>query len=284
MRADQVEMLLEDRRDLGLKKEVLAQLVHKYASLKKRLPDKKKSLRLTLNLALQSDFGEASTLCSPLSAASPFSFMDDYDISEMANSSFVFNQDSFVGLNAFFTNKRVYSADGYEVIRQNFNKLYNMHSRFGGARLNNSNQEVHISNVRQFYLDNHITYQLFMNLAVNSFNNKQWVDLGMFAVSIESLHSGLFDKTSFFYKEPNKEAKKRITIQKLLFFFCLVDFTQQSLGPPELRLAINMALNRNDKNLQTDKLVVWTLKKVQDSTGKSKQKVSFDEFYNVLLK
>lgn len=60
------------------------------------------------------------------------------------------------------------SAEEYELIRKNFLYLFATHRPSDGARLNSGNHEVHIHNIRQFFLDCSISSTDLLDIAMTN--------------------------------------------------------------------------------------------------------------------
>lgn len=116
----------------------------------------------------------------------------------------------------------------------------------------------------------------------------KWMDLKNFGQAMERVNQSSLDKTSFFYKSPNHETKKNMTMQKLLCNFYLVFYkvlelnSGSSLDRDELKIVMAMALKKNKKVEDTSKFVEWSFDRKEKMTGKREDFITFEEFYKIL--
>lgn len=108
------------------------------------------------------------------------------------------------------------STEDYEVIRMNFVSIVGNAMKEKGAREVNGKYQVHISNIKQFFLDCCITSQGFLNMLTLPLKQQTWISLEGFLQAFENIHSIKFDKSSFFYKTPSPQYLKNFTIQKMI--------------------------------------------------------------------
>ncbi|CAG9323699.1 unnamed protein product [Blepharisma stoltei] len=281
-----LHMISEDPRDDTLKITILESLIDRYSCYKyinrsrrtshfgiKPLQDPSNLSFHYPNFATSTDFNsefDSFTLGHTFSTASS-------EVSLTASIAFPENK-------KWYSNTKIYSAEEFEIIRHNFIVLFFEHKPKGGARVHKNELYIHIANIIQFFLDCCITTSFFLNQIIMPEKQVQWMDLKSFGQAMERVQYTVFDKTSFFYKPPDQELKKMINLQKLLFFYCVVEFGYgNSLGRNDLKIVMNMALKSKKKNHEdTTKFVEWTFKKKQEIFKKNEDFITFEEFHKIL--
>ncbi|CAG9321052.1 unnamed protein product [Blepharisma stoltei] len=275
---------LSDCEEDSIKLAILSNLLIKYIGLKRK-PTHRRAFRFKSSYP----FGLKSSISSYDSSRSTLSLNSEPDPFLISQSFSIVSYDipelnfSTSECHKWIYNLKIYSNEEFEIIRHNFLKLYTTHKTEGGSRIEKCEPQVHIKNVIQYFLDCCICTHHLLNQLLAPIKVAQWIDLKSFSHSIEVIQQEIFDKASFFYKEPKSEFKKNITMQKLLFFFKMLEFKhERSLGKDELRYVISMALKKRKKQANQQKIVEWTFDKAKVLSGKNKSTVSFDEFYIIL--
>ncbi len=178
----------------------------------------------------------------------------------------------------------------YERIKTIFIYLYHKHKNGQGARMYESQIEIHSSNIRQLFLDCQVKTQQFLNLLCAPLRNKDWVDISMFTMCIEAVQQLAFDQ-SLFFREQNSEFKKQLTLQKLMcniyaVFFKLVDVSGiGSLNREELKIVLSMALRKRNEitHDKLDSMVSQTFARVEELSGRAKDRLTLSELLRILM-
>ncbi|CAG9326401.1 unnamed protein product [Blepharisma stoltei] len=284
---EQFNMMIEDNRDTELKVFFLSKLVHRYANFKHKCPPRRKAFQLSLNIfhdTKTNDYVQFSPSSASILAEREDAESFIMEPSTATHSSGLTSIRSFTSIEEQWLGRnKTYTNEEYEIIRQNFLHLYFTHKPNHGSRIYKNNPEVHISNIIQHFLDCFITTHNLLNILLAPLKGKEWVDLKSFVQSLEAIQQTVFDKSSFFYKEPGSDFKKNMTMQKLLFFFKMVEiYHEGELGRAQLQTVMSMALKKKKKASEQSRLVAWTLEKAKILSGKRKEYVTFEEFYKIL--
>ena len=84
------------------------------------------------------------------------------------------------------------------------------------AQTSDRHVSLHRTVVAQFFLDCFLSVQNLMSLLLSPVRQKDWVDLHAFMQSFELIQQITYEPSSFFFREPNNDLKKKFTIQKLI--------------------------------------------------------------------
>ncbi|OMJ89193.1 hypothetical protein SteCoe_8667 [Stentor coeruleus] len=186
---------------------------------------------------------------------------------------------SFSQAFSFFTKKEIYKFDEVEIIKNVFYKLVALQDQ----NHLESRSKLYIPNYVQFLLDSWIVTQHFMSLFFLPLGKDKWILFEKFLSSFESIQQMSFERASFFYQEKDGNFKKNVAIQKMLFFFKLLEFScGGELKESELLSVMNLALRNSKKKPEFDKLVKTTFDKVAKFNGRPKKTISFHEFHRIL--
>lgn len=154
----------------------------------------------------------------------------------------------------------------------------------------NSQQCIHITIAIQFFLDCFISTQHLLDLLLSAINSKQWVDLRSFMQSFENLQKVVYEPTGFFFRAPDEETKRRVTIQMLLcnlhlvFFLVGVHTHNSKLDSDKLSTVFSMAFKRNKSPIDRREQHVKTIfERVSGHAGTSKAEISFEEFSRIFI-
>jgi hypothetical protein len=161
--------------------------------------------------------------------------------------------------------------------------LLNSHSRYEGTRLTEEGFRIHISALRQFFLDCYVISDHFMSLLMSPFRPQVWVSQSQFLSSFEEVQSRVLDPLALYAEDPHS-IKKLLAMQKLLckpyvVFFRVVEFASQGpLNWLEVQQVVRMTL-KDTKN--SEEIVVRVAARISDklATDKPVQSVSFTDFY-----
>lgn len=178
----------------------------------------------------------------------------------------------------------------YELIEQAFTRLYGRLQDSDGVRLSESGgMEVHIDNVKQYFLECYVNSQTFLHALIAPFKAAHWVDVTMFAAAVECVQQVSFDH-AFFNKEELAATRNNLIRQKLLctsysVFFKIIDSNQKNaLSRFEVKTVSAMALRSNKKvtSESLDMVVDKAFVKANESRGAPSDFISFEEFHAVL--
>ncbi|CAG9311242.1 unnamed protein product [Blepharisma stoltei] len=171
---------------------------------------------------------------------------------------------------------RYYSIDQCWTIDLVFSEIYSNYKKTTYVRSLSGDQEVHIVAIRQFFLDCYVCDQFFLNMLMSPISNLIWVKNEDFFKAIE----GANKNSPYFLsiKKFGKERKRIFQLQRMLFFFCFVEYeTGKNLGRESLLKVLDMVERRIKPQLE-----MWVdliMKKAQ----RPKEKLSFEDFKSIII-
>lgn len=178
----------------------------------------------------------------------------------------------------------------YEVIETAFSRLYQRLQDTDGVRVNGfGDLEVHINNIKQYFLECYVNSQTFLTALCSAFKGVHWVDSHLFLTAVEHVQQVNYDH-AFFNKDELATTRNNLIRQKLLckdyvVFFKLLDSNQKNaLSRFEVKTVSAMALRSNKKvnSESLDMVVDKAFTKANESRGESSDFISFEEFHTVL--
>lgn len=178
----------------------------------------------------------------------------------------------------------------YELIDTAFARLFQRLQDTDGVRITGSgDKEVHLSNVKQYFLECYVNSLTFLSALCSVFKVGHWVDAHLFASAVENVQQVNYDH-AFFNKEELAATRNNLIRQKLLckrqsVFFKLLDSSQKNaLSRFEVKTVSAMALRSNKKvnSESLDMVVDKTFTKADESRGTPSEFLSFEDFHAVL--
>mmetsp|Transcript_18385 Transcript_18385/g.33063 ORF Transcript_18385/g.33063 Transcript_18385/m.33063 type:complete len:225 (-) Transcript_18385:861-1535(-) len=110
----------------------------------------------------------------------------------------------------------MYSCEENELLKRCFMLLVNSQMRMGGTQVVDDKYTVHISALRQFFLECYVTSDHFMSLLLAPYRTITWVSQAQFIRSFDEVHSRMLEPLSLYTEDPYR-IKKLFAMQKL---FC----------------------------------------------------------------
>lgn len=103
-----------------------------------------------------------------------------------------------------------------ELLGRCYMLLVNSQIRMGGTQVINDAYAIHISALKQFFLECYVTSDKFMSLLLAPYRSQVWVTQPQFLRSFQEVHSHILEPLSLYAEDPT-HIKKLFTVQKL---FC----------------------------------------------------------------
>lgn len=151
--------------------------------------------------------------------------------------------------------------------------FFSMHSKLlgiGGSTTKNNVKMVHISNIKQFFLDLFLVSRKSYKKVMKKLCGKKWVDLPTLTLALEEL------QTEFkFVKGKTIEELIKKNIAKVFFFFRFFQTLEEiSLNLDEIESAIRAVLRAYPGNL---------IREYANKILQMNKTISFEEFHNFIL-
>lgn len=163
----------------------------------------------------------------------------------------------------------------YGYIKECFMRLYINNISLGGAKIKKKTQTIHISNIKQFFLDFCIVSKNTIKQVLKPVKRKTWLSFCDFLQAVETLNSKL--KLKIPLKSWKIETFIKKNIEVLLFFFKLLQtFDENDLELEEIKLIFKIAIKDLPVAIINSYVHLVILKKHQT-------RINFEEFLNHIL-
>ena len=156
-------------------------------------------------------------------------------------------------------------------------------------RAQDSSKEIHVCNVKQFFLEAYISTQPTLNAMLAPLKTAKWIDLRSFVSSLEALQTLNYEQQPLAHHDDWKSTRDSLRNQKLncegyTVFFKLVDYGKKNaLVRTEVKTALSMALRSKQPSNESLNLIVdKTFSKANDARGFASEFLTFDEFHAAL--
>ncbi|OMJ78920.1 hypothetical protein SteCoe_21192 [Stentor coeruleus] len=173
--------------------------------------------------------------------------------------------------------KSVYSKniDLRETVESIFEKLISQYTPTSWCKLENKSL-LHIAALKQFWFDCCLCDQSFYSLLLDSLPNKVWINVqGFFKSMVSAQKVSAFN--IFSLKRYDKKVQKRFLVQKMLFFFCCIQYDFGSGLTKEQLFKVLVMANKKEKT-QVMMLVDWFISEANTQRGSNQDFIKFHEF------
>ena len=163
----------------------------------------------------------------------------------------------------------------YGLISEWFTYTFTECSIFNGSGIKNNERVIHISNIKQFFLDGFLISRNIFNEFIGPLKACTWINLQSLVFAIENMQPKLGLRNVFGYTNIDVLVKKRVYV--MLFFFILVQsYEKYPLSIEDLELVCSISL-KGSSGEDLKQFVRNVFRKVSSFS------VAFEEFFEYTL-